>query len=66
MVKEIMHVPGFLSQKSEMATKEDLQIAQDLLNTLTPKSLKKATLSKHKKVAFFCRGIQEKQSIIKT
>ncbi len=34
MVKELMHDPIFLAGKSEMATKEDLQTAQDLLDTL--------------------------------
>ena len=35
MVKELIHDPIFLSLKSEPATKEDLQVAQDLLDTLT-------------------------------
>ena len=30
-----MHDPIFLSLKSEVATKEDLQVAEDLLDTLT-------------------------------
>ena len=34
MVKELMHDPIFLAQKSEPATEADLQIAQDLLDTL--------------------------------
>lgn len=34
MVKELMHDPIFLALKSEAATMEDLQIAQDLLDTL--------------------------------
>ena len=34
MVKEIVHDSIFLGGKSEMATKEDLQTAQDLLDTL--------------------------------
>ncbi len=34
MVKELAHDPIFLSLKSEVATKEDLQSAQDLLDTL--------------------------------
>lgn len=34
MVKELMHDPLFLAGKSEVATKEDLQVAQDLLDTL--------------------------------
>lgn len=34
MVKELMHDPIFLSRKSEIATREDYQIAQDLLDTL--------------------------------
>lgn len=35
MVKELQHDPIFLSLKSEIATKEDLPVAQDLLDTLT-------------------------------
>ena len=35
MIKELMHDPIFLGQKSELATSEDLQTAQDLLDTLT-------------------------------
>ena len=35
MIKELMHDPIFLGMKSERATKEDLQVAQDLLDTLT-------------------------------
>ena len=34
MLKELMHDPIFLAGKSEIATKEDLPIAQDLLDTL--------------------------------
>ena len=34
MAKELMHDPIFLAWKSEVATKEDLQVAQDLLDTL--------------------------------
>lgn len=34
MVKEIIHDPILLGMKSEPATKEDLQVAQDLLDTL--------------------------------
>ena len=34
MVQEVMHDPMFLSGKSDPATPEDLQIAQDLLDTL--------------------------------
>ena len=35
MIKELMHDPIFLAGKSELATKEDWQIAKDLLDTLT-------------------------------
>ena len=35
MVQELMHDPLFLAGKSEAATKEDLQVAKDLLDTLT-------------------------------
>ncbi len=35
MVKELMHDPIFLGQKSETATEADVQIAVDLLDTLT-------------------------------
>ena len=34
MIKEIMHDPIFLAGKAEVATKDDLQVAQDLLDTL--------------------------------
>jgi len=34
MIKEIIHDPIFLAGKSEIATKEDLQVAQDLMETL--------------------------------
>ena len=34
MVRELVHDPIFLAQKSIPATKEDLQTAQDLLDTL--------------------------------
>ena len=34
MVKEIVHDPIFLAMKSKPATVEDLQVAQDLLDTL--------------------------------
>ena len=35
MVRELMHDPIFLAQKSVPATAEDLEVAQDLLDTLT-------------------------------
>ena len=35
MIKELIHDPIMLARKSEVATKEDLQVAQDLLDTLT-------------------------------
>jgi len=34
MIKQVIHDPIFLGMKSEVATKEDLQVAQDLLDTL--------------------------------
>lgn len=34
MVKQIMHDPMFLAQKSENATKDDAQVVTDLLDTL--------------------------------
>ena len=34
MIKQLMHDPIFLAGKSETATIEDLQVAQDLLDTL--------------------------------
>ncbi len=34
MVRELMHDPIFLAGKSDPATKEDLQVAADLLDTL--------------------------------
>lgn len=35
MVKELMHDPIFLAAKSEPATKDDIETAKDLLDTLT-------------------------------
>ena len=35
MIKELIHDPILLARKSEKATIEDLQVAQDLLDTLT-------------------------------
>ena len=35
MVKELMHDPIFLARKSTPATREDLPVAQDLLDTLS-------------------------------
>ncbi len=35
MVRELMHDPIFLAGKSENASKDDIQIAKDLLETLT-------------------------------
>ena len=35
MVRELVHDPIFLAKKAEPATKDDLQIAEDLLDTLT-------------------------------
>ena len=35
MVRELMHDPIFLARKSEPATAADLEVAQDLLDTLT-------------------------------
>ena len=34
MIKKLMHDPIFLAGKSEVATKDDLQVARDLLETL--------------------------------
>ena len=34
MIKELMHDPIFLAGKSEDATKEDIRVANDLLETL--------------------------------
>ncbi|MBE7023875.1 MAG: peptide deformylase [Ruminococcaceae bacterium] len=34
MIKELMHDPIFLGQKSEPATKEDFEAAEDLMDTL--------------------------------
>ena len=35
MVRDIMHSETFLAQKAEPATQDDLNVAQDLLDTLT-------------------------------
>ena len=34
MIKQVIHDPVILGMESENATKEDLQVAQDLLDTL--------------------------------
>ena len=34
VIKEVIHDPIFLGVKSKIATKEDIQVAQDLLDTL--------------------------------
>ena len=34
MIKELIHSPEMLSEKAEIATKNDIQIARDLLETL--------------------------------
>ena len=34
MIKQVIHDPILLAMKSEVATKEDLQVAEDLLDTL--------------------------------
>ena len=34
MIKELIHDPIFLARESEIATKDDLPVAQDLLDTL--------------------------------
>ncbi len=34
MIKNIVHDPLFLAQKSEMATKDDVYVARDLIDTL--------------------------------
>ncbi len=38
MVRNVVHDPIFLARKSEAATMEDLQVAQDLLDTLIANS----------------------------
>lgn len=35
MIKSLIHDPIFLAGRSETATKEDLSVAKDLLDTLT-------------------------------
>ena len=35
MIRELMHDPIFLSRKATLATRDDLPVAQDLLDTLT-------------------------------
>lgn len=35
MVKEVIHDPIFLAGKSELAAKEDLQVAQDLCKCIS-------------------------------
>ena len=38
MIRDIMRDPLFLSQKSEMATRDDMQVAEDLKDTLRANS----------------------------
>ncbi len=61
MVKELMHDPIFLGMKSEAATREDLPIARDLLDTLrhhkeTCVGMAANMIGQHKRIIAFARG----------
>lgn len=58
MIKELIHDPIFLGVKSELATKEDLQVAQDLFDTLTTNAdscvvMAANMISAHKRISCF-------------
>ena len=58
MIKEVIHDPIFLAGKSEMATKEDLQVAEDLFDTLTTNAdscvvMVSNMISVHKRISCF-------------
>ena len=58
MIKEVIHDPILLGVKSEPAAKEDLQVAQDLLDTLTANKgacvgMATNMISVHKRVVVF-------------
>ena len=61
MVREIVHDPVFLSQKSSPATEEDLGIAEDLLDTLKANldrcvGLAANMIGERKRIIAFCNG----------
>ena len=62
MVREVVHDPILLARKSETATVEDLQVAQDLLDTLTAHKdgcvgMAANMIGVHKRIiAFDCEG----------
>ena len=56
MVKALIHDPIFLAGKSEVATKDDLQVAHDLLDTLIA--------HKHSCVGMAANMIGERKRII--
>ena len=55
MVRELVHDPIFLAQKATAATKEDMTIVQDLLDTL--ESHKKTCVGMAANMIGYCRGI---------
>ena len=56
MVKAVVHDPIFLAGKSEVATKEDLQVAQDLLDTLIANKDGCVDMAANR-LAFACRSL---------
>ena len=52
MVRELMHDPIFLARKSTEATVEDLEVARDLLDTLT--FHKEGCVGMAANMGFFC------------
>lgn len=46
MVKEVIHAPVLLAMKSEKATVEDLQVAEDLFVSFPPMMLQRMVASK--------------------
>lgn len=45
MIKELMHDPIFLAAKSDVATKEDLQVVQDLLDTIDETKISSSSIA---------------------
>ena len=61
MIREIIHDPMFLRQKSKEATAEDLKIAEDLMDTLRANldrcvGMAANMIGERKRIIVFCNG----------
>ena len=61
MIREIIHDPLFLQQKSKEATEEDLHIAEDLMDTLRANldrcvGMAANMIGERKRIIAFCNG----------